>query len=45
MEEIEEIELINEILVIVNDKIKCHIDISTPEKKQKFIKTNQSQYK
>ena len=45
MEEIEEIELVNEILVIVNDKIKCHIDISTPEKKQKFIKTNQSQYK
>jgi hypothetical protein len=36
---------INEILTIVNNKLKQHIDISTPELKEKFKRSNQTQYK
>ena len=35
---------INEILTIVNNKLKQHIDISTPELKEKFKRNNQTQY-
>jgi len=38
------IDNINEILTIVNNKIKQHIDISTPELKEKFKRNNQTQY-
>ena len=38
------IDNINEILNIVNNKIKQHIDISTPELKEKFKRNNQTQY-
>jgi hypothetical protein len=36
---------INEILTIVDNKLKQHIDISTPELKEKFKRNNQTQYK
>ena len=35
---------INEILTIVNNKLKQHIDISTLELKEKFKRNNQTQY-
>lgn len=38
------IENVNEILVIVNNQVKCHIDLSTTDQKQKFIRNNQTQY-
>ena len=40
----ENINNINEILTIVDNKIKQHIDISTPELKEKFKRNNQTQY-
>ena len=40
----DDIENINEILTIVDNKIKQHIDISTPELKEKFKRNNQTQY-
>lgn len=39
------IDNINEILTIVDNKLKQHIDISTPELKEKFKRNNQTQYK
>jgi hypothetical protein len=35
---------INEILTIIDNQIKQHIDISTPELKEKFKRNNQTQY-
>jgi len=39
------IEKINDILIIVDNKIKQYIVINTPELKEKFIRNNQTQYK
>jgi hypothetical protein len=44
MQEVGNIEDINEILIIVNNKIKNNIIINTIELKEKFKRTNQTQY-
>ena len=42
--EVDDINNINEILIIIDNKIKNHITIDTPELKEKFIRNNQTQY-
>jgi len=44
MQEIDIIENINEILILVNNKIKNHIVIDTPELKEKFKRNNHTRY-
>ena len=44
MNEVDDINNINEILIIVDNKIKNHVIINTPELKEKFIRNNQTQY-
>lgn len=44
IDEVDDIDNINEILIIVDNKIKNHITINTPELKEKFIRNNQTQY-
>jgi hypothetical protein len=45
IDEIDDIDNINEILIIVDNKIKNHVLINTPELKEKFKRNNQTQYK
>ena len=42
--EVDDINNVNEILIIVDNKIKNHILINTPELKEKFKRNNQTQY-
>ena len=44
IQEVGDIEKIDEILTIVNNKIKNHILINTQELKEKFIRNNYSYY-
>lgn len=44
MDEVDNINNVNEILIIVDNKIKNHIFINTPELKEKFKRNNQTQY-